>query len=74
MTGTILLNESHLVVHTRPSDRSVTLDIFISVHTPNNRIKARAVYAYLKDGLKPEKENFLQVTRGGNVAASLLPH
>ena len=67
VTGTILLNESHLVIHTWPSDRSVTLDIFVSIHTTNSRSKARAVYSFLKDGLKPEKENFLQVNRGGHV-------
>ena len=65
VTGTILLNESHLVIHTWPVDRSVTLDIFIGMHTRNSRMKARAVYSFLKDDLKPEKENFLQVNRGG---------
>ena len=73
VTGTILLNESHLVIHTWPADRSVTLDIFVSMHTRNNRIKARAVYSLLKDGLKPEKENYLQVNRGGHVQEMSAP-
>ena len=67
VTGTILLAESHLVIHTWPNDRSVTLDVFVSMHTRNNRTKARAVYSFLRDGLKPDKENFLQVNRGGPV-------
>src|SRR5207253_3032815 len=33
VTGTILLDESHLVIHTWPADKSVTLDVFVSRHT-----------------------------------------
>ena len=73
VAGIILLNESHLVVHTWPADRSVTLDIFVSLHASDNRVKARAVYSYLRDGLKPEKENLLQVNRGGHGGAALEP-
>jgi S-adenosylmethionine/arginine decarboxylase-like enzyme len=54
-----------LVIHTWPDDRSVTLDVFVSMHTRDSRMKARAVYSFLRDGLKPDKENLLQVNRGG---------
>jgi len=67
VTGTLLLDESHLVIHTHPLDQSVTLDVFVSGHTPNNRVKARAVYSFLKEGLQPEKENYVQINRGGIV-------
>jgi hypothetical protein len=43
----------------------VTLDVFVGLHARNNRAKARAVYVRLKDGFKPDKENLLQVNRGG---------
>ena len=65
MTGTILLSESHLAIQTWPEERAATLDIFVGAHTPSNRMKAHAVYACLRAGLMPDKENFLQVNGGG---------
>lgn len=65
VTGTILLSESHLAIHTWSEERAATLDIFVGAHTPSNRMKARAVYAYLRAGLMPDKENFLQVNGSG---------
>ena len=64
VTGVLLLPDSHLTIHTRPREGTVTLDVFIGVYARNSRAKARAVYGRLKDGFKPDKENLLQVNRG----------
>jgi S-adenosylmethionine decarboxylase len=63
--GMMLLGESHLAIHTRPEDRSVSLDVFVGSRARNNRAKAHAVYSFLKERLVPSKEDFLQVNRGG---------
>lgn len=73
VAGTILLAESHLAIHTWPDERSATLDVFVGTRSRNNRAKARAIYSFLRDGLMPDKENFLQVARGGIAIAGLAP-
>jgi S-adenosylmethionine decarboxylase len=65
VTGTLVLADSYLVINTRPEDRSVTLDVFIIDHVPADRLKAHALYSSLRDRLSPEKENYLQINRGG---------
>ena len=72
--GTVVLEDSHLAIHTRPDERSVMLDVYISRHTPGNRAKAHAFYMFLRDGLLPGKENLLQINRGGLVDAVKLSH
>ena len=73
--GVLLLPDSHLTIHTWPREGTVTLDVFVGLHARNNRVKARAVYGRLRDGFKPDKENLLQVHRGGatGAAAALAP-
>ena len=71
--GVLLLPDSHLTIHTWPREGTVTLDVFVGLHARNNRVKARAVYGRLKDGFKPEKENLLQVRRGGAKGATAAP-
>jgi len=63
--GVLVLPDSHVTIHTWPGERTVTLDVFVGLHARNNRAKARAVYVRLKDGFRPDKENLLQVNRGG---------
>jgi S-adenosylmethionine decarboxylase len=65
VVGMMLLGESHLAIHTRPEDRSVSLDVFVGSRARNGRAKAHAVYSFLKERLAPRKEDFLQVNRGG---------
>jgi S-adenosylmethionine/arginine decarboxylase-like enzyme len=71
VTGMVLLADSHLAIHTRPDERSVALDVFLNVRTPNHRAKAHAVYELLRGVLLPDKENVLQV--GGGPADGALP-
>jgi S-adenosylmethionine/arginine decarboxylase-like enzyme len=63
--GVLLLPDSHVTIHTWPGEGTVTLDVFVGLPARNNRAKARAVYVRLKDAFKPDKENLLQVRRGG---------
>jgi S-adenosylmethionine decarboxylase len=74
VTGTILLSESHLAIHTWPDERSAILDVFVGSNALNNRTKAQAVYGYVRDELLPNKENFLQVDGGGFTDSALLSH
>ncbi len=71
VTGTVLLAESHLAVHTWPEVMTATVDVFICNHTRDNRARAQAVYAALRDTLAPAKENFLQINRGGLVGGEM---
>ena len=71
MIAVLLLPDSHVTIHTWPVEGTVTLDVFVGLHSRNNRAKARAVYIRLKDAFKPDKENLLQVNRGvGSGAAT----
>lgn len=63
--GVVVLPDSHLTIHTWPREGTVTLDVYVGLYSRNNRTKARAVYGQLKDGFRPDKENLLQVNRGG---------
>ncbi len=67
--GAILLPDSHLTIHTSPREQTVTLDVYVGMEARNNRAKARAVYGLLKEGFMPDKENLLQVRRGGAAGA-----
>ena len=61
VTGTMLLAESHLTIHTWPVARSVAVDVFVGARARYNRAKAHAVHARLRDAMLPDKENFLSV-------------
>jgi S-adenosylmethionine/arginine decarboxylase-like enzyme len=64
LIGVLLLPDSHVTIHTSP-EGTVTLDVFVGLRARNHRAKARAVYARLKEAFKPDKENLLQLRRGG---------
>jgi spermidine synthase len=73
VTGVILAPGSHLAIHTWPDRRSATLDVYVGSRTRNNRVLARAIYAHVRDGLSPDKENFVQVEGGGRAEVALPP-
>jgi S-adenosylmethionine/arginine decarboxylase-like enzyme len=73
VSGVILMSGAHLAIHTSAARRSATIDIFVSSRAWNNRAPARAVYARLRDGLLPDKENILQVDGSGVADVSLQP-
>ena len=64
ITGTVLLAESHLAIHTWPEERFVTVDVYVCNYMEDNTQKALKLYAALKAHFRPVKENFLQAPRG----------
>ncbi|MBL8480794.1 MAG: adenosylmethionine decarboxylase [Rhodocyclaceae bacterium] len=47
VTGAIVLEESHLALHTWPECSRVTLDLYVCNYSGDNRAKARALFAEL---------------------------
>ena len=64
VTGTVLLAESHLAIHTWPESGFVTLDVYVCNYLTDNTDKAFKLYRALKDHFKPQRENFSEVRRG----------
>lgn len=64
VTGTVLLAESHLAIHTWPETGFVTIDVYVCNHLLDNSDKALNLYAALRAYFKPAHENFSQIARG----------
>ena len=64
VTGTVLLAESHLAIHTWPEEKFVTVDVYVCNYMEDNTQKALKLYAALKAHFKPAQETFLQAPRG----------
>lgn len=64
VTGTVLLAESHLAIHTWPESGFVTLDVYVCNYLQDNTHKAFKLYSLLKNHFKPQRENFSEVRRG----------
>ena len=65
VTGTVLLAESHLAVHTWPEAGFVTVDVYVCNYTTDNTAKAELVFRELEAVLKPERSRFQAIHRGG---------
>jgi S-adenosylmethionine/arginine decarboxylase-like enzyme len=63
--GVVLLAESHLAIRIWPDRAVVAIDVFVCNFTNNNRARAQAVVDSLRGTFKPDKENLIQVRRGG---------
>ena len=63
-TGTVVLAESHLAIHTWPETDSATLDVYVCNFTGDNTSKAEAVYKRLIQSLKPADILVERVQRG----------
>ena len=61
VAGAMLLADSHMTIHTRPDEQSVTVDVFVAGQARNHRLKARALYGLIKERLMPEHENVEQI-------------
>lgn len=68
ITGTILLAESHLAIHTWPESRGVTLDVYVCNFTEDNTGKAEQLFDTLMMAFRPQKQVVNRITRG-DVAA-----
>jgi len=65
VTGTVLLAESHLAIHTWPESGFVTVDVYVCNYTTDNTAKAERVFAALEAALKPSYTRFQAIQRGG---------
>ena len=64
ITGTVLLAESHLALHTWPEQRAVTLDVYVCNFSTDNSSKAAQLLDSLIDLFKPEDSNRQSLLRG----------
>ena len=64
VTGTVLLAESHLAIHTWPETGFVTVDIYVCNYQADNTQKALKLYSVLKEYFQPARESFSQMPRG----------
>ena len=64
VTGTVLLAESHLAIHTWPESGFVTLDVYVCNYLADNTHKALKLYSALKAQFRPGREKLSQVCRG----------
>lgn len=64
VTGTVVLAESHLAIHTWPETGDVTLDVYVCNFSRDNGDCARQVYRRVIEMLNPEDQVEHQVVRG----------
>lgn len=64
VTGTILLAESHLALHTWPESRSVTLDVYVCNFTQDNTDRAERLMRELGEQFGPTREINNRLIRG----------
>lgn len=64
VTGTILLAESHLALHTWPEQSAVTLDVYVCNFSTDNSQKARQLINALTDLFDPVDAAHQQLQRG----------
>ena len=64
VTGTVVLAESHLAVHTWPEIRGVTLDIYVCNFSGDNSGAAHALFAEMLAAFRPDALEKKEVARG----------
>ena len=65
VTGTVLLAESHLAVHTWPEHGFVTIDVYVCNYTTDNSAKAERLFRSMEEALQPQRSYFKSIRRGG---------
>jgi S-adenosylmethionine decarboxylase len=60
VSGVVVIQESHLAVHTWPEHGFVALDFF----TCNTQIRHEEALAYLTEMLQPQQQEVMEVPRG----------
>ena len=68
VTGTVLLAESHIAIHTWPEAGFVTVDVYVCNLQTDNTAKAEHVFRTLEAALKPRRTRFQAIHRGGKDA------
>jgi spermidine synthase len=64
ITGTILLAESHMAIHTWPERRGVTLDVYVCNFTGDNTAKAEQLFDTLMVAFRPQNQVVNRIERG----------
>lgn len=64
VTGTVVLAESHLAIHTWPEINSVTLDVYVCNFSGDNSERAHALFSQVIDAFKPTHSEKKEVARG----------
>jgi len=68
VTGTVLLAESHLAIHTWPEHGFVTVDVYVCNYQSDNTAKAEVLFKAIEAALKPQRTRFHAIHRGGKDA------
>ena len=64
VTGTVVLAESHLAVHTWPEVSGVTLDVYVCNFSGDNSARAQALFAEVIAAFAPRRLEKKEVARG----------
>ena len=70
ITGTILLAESHLAIHTWPERSGVTLDVYVCNFTDDNTGRAEQLFEALTLAFRPKSQSVNRITRGDLAAGT----
>ncbi len=64
VTGTVVLAESHLAIHTWPESGDITLDVYVCNYSRDNSERARKVFRRVIEHMAPESSVVHTVVRG----------
>ena len=64
VTGTVVLAESHLAIHTWPEMAGVTLDVYVCNFSADNSDRAHALFADVIAAFAPQRLETKEVARG----------
>jgi spermidine synthase len=64
ITGTVLLAESHIAIHTWPESKSVTLDVYVCNFSQENSVRAETLFASVVELLEPGEKITNRLQRG----------
>lgn len=71
-TGTVVLAESHLAIHTWPERQGLTLDIYVCNYSADNSLKARSLFDQLVAHFQPGEVARHEVDRGEHLLSEPL--
>ena len=71
-TGTIVLAESHLAIHTWPERQGLTLDVYVCNYSADNSAKARALFESIIAHFEPGDVARQEVRRGEHLIMEAL--
>jgi S-adenosylmethionine decarboxylase len=63
VTGSVVLSESHMSLHTWPEHRYVTLDVYVCNYSDNNRDKARRLFDWVVGAFAPRAPRMFSIDR-----------